>query len=78
VLPIFAKEAKMRLKESFTLYPRVLGSGKKVFYYRTYDKKGRRVGGFSTGLSTKTAAREFCNGLLKSGTLIPKRFAVPT
>jgi hypothetical protein len=68
----------MRLKESFTLYQRAPGSGRKVFYYRTYNEKGRRVGGFSTDLSTKTAAREFCNGLLKAGTLIPKRFGVPT
>jgi integrase len=68
----------MRIKESFTLYKRRLPSGVQVFYYRTYTTDGKRTCGYSTGQHSKTAAREYCNKLLKDGKLIPVHGGVPT
>jgi hypothetical protein len=70
----------MRLRETFTLYKRRLGSGKVVWYYQCYDGRGRRLCGHSTGQGTKTAAREYCLGLLKGERLLPVGAAgrVPT
>jgi hypothetical protein len=62
----------MRLKEAFSLYKRKLVSGKVVFYYQAYDGQGRRVCGQSTGKTNKTAAREYCNELLRLGKLVPE------
>jgi integrase len=54
-------------------------SGLEVFYYQTYDEKGKRMCGHSTGQTTKTAAREYCHKLLREGKLVPKKeAAVPT
>jgi integrase len=58
----------MRIRESFGLYKRQMSSGRVVYYYRTYDQ-GKRTCGHSTGQTTKTAAREFCNRLLREGKL---------
>jgi hypothetical protein len=44
-----------------------------VFYYQVYDGQGKRLCGHSTGKTTKTAAREFCNQLLKAGKLMPEK-----
>jgi hypothetical protein len=71
----------MRYRETFSLYKRRLASGVVVFYYRTYNENGQRLCGHSTGQTTRTAAREFCNRLNRDGKLIPKqqdRIAVPS
>jgi integrase len=69
----------MRFKSSYSLYRRKIGGGRTVFYYRCYDENGNRVCGHSTGQSTKTAAREYCNILLKEGKLIKYKYCgVPT
>jgi integrase len=71
----------MRIRESYSLYKRYLPSGQVVFYYRTYDSNGGRLCGHSTGQTTKTAAREYCNKLNREGKLIPekiKRINIPT
>jgi integrase len=44
-----------------------------VFYYRTYDENGKHICGHSTGQTSKTAAREYCNRLIREGSLIPKK-----
>ena len=50
-----------------------------MFYYRCYDENGKRVCGHSTGQTAKTAAREYCNTLLKDGKLIKQKYrGVPT
>jgi integrase len=59
----------MRFRESFSLYRRRVPSGKIVFYYRSYDENGGRICGHSTGQTTKTAAREYCNRLNRAGKL---------
>jgi predicted NUDIX family phosphoesterase len=69
----------MRYKEAFSLYRRKLQSGKVILYYQLYDDDGERVCGHSTGKSTRTAAREYCNALLREGRLLPKdQMRIPT
>ncbi|MDR2510356.1 MAG: integrase, partial [Spirochaetaceae bacterium] len=69
----------MRAKQAFSLYCRKLSSGKTVWYYQTYDEDGLRTAGKSTGKSTKTAAREYCNALMRAGKLLPSaQFDIPT
>ena len=67
----------MRIKENFTVFPRVLRSGLVVFYYQCYDNKGRRQNARSTGQTKKTEAKAFCMRLFKEGLLIPEQ-KVPT
>jgi len=63
----------MRYREPFTLYLRKLPSGKKIWYYQTYDDNNKRTSGFSTGKKSKTAAKAYCFDLLKKDLLIPER-----
>jgi integrase len=62
-----------RYKEPFTLYPRKTKDGVTVYYYRTYDEKGRRTNGVSTGKTTERAAKNFCLQLFKEDKLVPKK-----
>jgi integrase len=50
---------------------RKLPRGKKVVYYYAYDVNDRRVGPWSTGEKTLTAARSRCEDLYREGKLIP-------
>lgn len=61
----------MRYREAFTVFPRKMKSGRVVWYYQTYDKKGRRTTARSTGQRTKGAAKAYCNRLYKEDALIP-------
>jgi integrase len=60
----------MRIRESYGLYLRHLPSGRGIYYYRTYDLRGKRTCGHSTGETTRTAAREYCNRLLREDRLL--------
>lgn len=62
-----------RYKEPFTLYPRRTLSGEIVWYYRTYDESGVRTAGRSTGETSKTQARNYCQKLIRDGKLIPAK-----
>ena len=68
----------MKIHNDFTLYFRVVPSGKRVVYFYAYDENGRRLNGRSTGETTLTAARLKCNRLFREGALIRKRDYVPT
>ena len=68
----------MRIHNDFTLYFRVIPSGKRVVYYYAYDENGKRLYGKSTGETTLTAARVFCNKLLREGALVQKKNYTPT
>jgi hypothetical protein len=68
----------MKIHNDFTLYWRVVPSGKRVVYYYAYDDAGKRHGGWSTGEATMTAARVRCNRLLREGKLIPNSGFMPT
>ncbi len=65
----------MRYREPFTLYLRKLPSGKKIWYYQTYDMNNKRTSAFSTGKKSKTAAKAYCFDLLKKDLLIPVRLS---
>jgi integrase len=67
----------MRIRESYSLYQRKTPTGV-VFYYQVYDADGKRLCGHSTGQTTKTAAREFCNQLMKAGKFMPEKEQMPT
>jgi len=59
------------MHNSFTLLSRKVPSGKTVVYYYAYNEDGKRLGPWTTKLSNKTAARNYCNKLMREGNLIP-------
>ena len=65
-----------RYIEPYSLYRRRVRSDKIVRYYRSYDARGRRTVGRSTGQTSKTFARQHCQKLIAEGKLIPRN--VPT
>ena len=58
-----------RYRELFSVFPRVLESGRKVYYYQTYDPDGRRMNPKSTGAIRARDARMYCMKLYREGTL---------
>ena len=66
------------MRNDFTLFFRVVPSGKKVVYYYAYDENGTRKGPWTTGLTNKTAARNYCNALNRKGALLPAGNTMPT
>jgi len=68
----------MKIHNDFTLYFRVVPSGKRVVYYYAYDENGKRLYGKSTGETTMTAARVKLNRLFKEGALVQKKNGMPT
>ena len=67
-----------RYRLSYTYYTRTLKSGKKVYYYRTYDENGNRTPGISTGTSTKKDFLAHMSRLIKQDALIPDRRKIGT
>jgi hypothetical protein len=55
------------MHNDFTLFYRTYPNGTKVVFYHAYDENGKRVGPWTTKCANKTAARNYCNGLLKAG-----------
>jgi hypothetical protein len=68
----------MKIHSNYTLYWRVVPSGKRVVYYYAWDENNVRRGGFSTGQTTITAAKLYCGKLLREGKLIPNSGFMPT
>ena len=68
----------MKIHNDFTLYWRVVPSGKRVVYYHAYDGNGKRLYGKSTGETTMTAARVKCNRLMREGKLTKESGYIPT
>ena len=66
------------MRNDFTLFNRVVPSGKKVVYYYAYNDEGVRLGPWSTGQLNKTAARNHCNLLIRKGELLPTALKMPT
>ena len=66
------------MRGDFSLYFRKVPSGKRVYYYYTYDDEGNQVGPWSTGQVSKTAARNYCNLLIRKGELLPTAKKIPT
>jgi integrase len=67
----FSKNRGFTMHNDFTLFTRKHPSGKKVVYYYAYDDEGIRIGPWTTGLPNKTAARKFCNDLIRKDLLVP-------
>lgn len=55
-----------RPKQAYSLYPRKYAD-KVIWYYRTYSPDGQRTTGKSTGETSRTKARQFCEELVKKG-----------
>jgi len=72
---ISKKEVFMRAKAIFTVFGRVIPSGRTVYYYQCYDEKGRRQWAKSTGCFKKTEATAYCMRLFRDGLLIPEKKA---
>ena len=62
----------------FTLLSRVVPSGKTVVYYYAYNEDGKRLGPWTTGQSSKMAARNYCMNLMREGNLIPLQSNIGT
>lgn len=52
------------------MFKRKTPKGKTVYYFRTYDEKGNRVTGRSTGKATRKGARDYCEELKAMGRLV--------
>jgi integrase len=65
------------MHNDFTLFTRIVPSGKKVVYYYAYDDEGRRLGPWTTGQSGRTAARNYCNLLNRKGKLLQGLSEIP-
>lgn len=57
----------MRVTEPYTIFPRTLSSGKTVYYYQFRDEQGHRSSAKSTGCTTLSSARRFCQKLYNDG-----------
>jgi hypothetical protein len=58
------------MHNDFTLFKRTVPSGRTVVYYLAYDGEGKRRGPWSTGETSLTAARNYCNRLNLEGKLL--------
>ena len=68
----------MRYRELFTVYPRTMKSGRRVYYYQTYDEEGQRTTAKSTGKTHARDARMYCMKLYKAGLLGVTEKKTPT
>jgi integrase len=59
------------MHNDFTLFKRKVPSGEKVVYYYAYDGEGKRRGPWTTGETSMTVARNYCNRLNREGKLVP-------
>jgi integrase len=57
------------IRGAYSLFPRPRAKGKPVFYFHAYDAEGRRLTARSTGKTSKSEARAYCDELLRSGRL---------
>lgn len=57
----------MMTSEPFTIFPRVVRSGKTIYYFQYRKTDGTRSTAKSTGCSSMAAAKRFCNELYNSG-----------
>ena len=59
----------MRAIEPYTIFLRTFPSGKTVYYYQFRDENGKRSTPKSTGCTTLSSAKRFCQKLYNSGEL---------
>jgi integrase len=61
------------MHNDYTLFWREYPNGTRAVFYYAYDDQGVRRGPWSTKCRNITAARNYCNRLIRTGRLIPKR-----
>jgi integrase len=61
------------MHNDYTLFCRSYPNGTKAVFYYAYDDGGVRQGPWTTTCRSITAARNYCNRLIKADRLIPKR-----
>jgi integrase len=61
------------MHNDYTLFWRTYPNGKQVVFYYAYDGRDNRLGPWTTKCQSITAARNYCNRLIKSDRLIPNR-----
>jgi integrase len=66
------------MHNDFTLFKRRVPSGKMMVYYYAYNDEGRRLGPWTTGEESKTAARNWLNRMNREGRLLPGPKNIPT
>jgi integrase len=66
------------MHNDYTLFTRKVPSGKRVVYFYASPQDGKRVGPWSTGQTSKTSGRNYCNRLIKEGRLLPGKQGIPT
>jgi integrase len=66
------------MHNDFTLLSRKVPSGKTVVYYYAYNNEGKRLGPWTTGMSSKTNAKNHCMKLMREGNLIPNQNKIGT
>jgi integrase len=66
------------MHNDFTLFMRTYSNGTKAVFYHAYDENNRRVGPWTAKCRNLTAARNYCNRLLKAGELVPDKKAAAT
>ena len=68
----------MRYRELFCVFPRTMTSGRRIYYYHTYDADGTRTAARSTGAVRARDARIYCMKLYRSGLLGVSEKRTPT
>jgi integrase len=71
MLSVFQKSGFLTMHNDFTLFKRTVPSGEKVVYYYAYTDDGKRRGPWTTGETSLTVARNYCNRLNREGKLLP-------
>jgi hypothetical protein len=62
----------MRYRDPFTIFPKTLESGNKIYYYTTYDGFNRRKQ-YSTGCAKVSDAKRYCYELFRKNRLVATR-----
>jgi integrase len=74
----FSKIEGLFMHNDYTLLWRTYSNGTKVVFYYAYDDKDVRQGPWTTKCRSITAARNYCNRLIKLDRLIPNRGTLVT
>jgi hypothetical protein len=61
------------MHNDYTLFTRKYPNGTRTVFYYAYGADDKRLGPWTTKCLTLTAARKYCNQLLKADRLIPSR-----
>jgi hypothetical protein len=69
----FPKMRVFSMHNDYTLFWQTYPNGKQVMFYYAYDDTDVRQGPWTTKRQSITAARNYCNRLIKTDRMIPKQ-----